>query len=153
MSQCAVKNIQVEEILSLAQQARVKLKHRGVDLARLGRAEIHRVGDAHRRRVPRVEVHLHVDARERLRHAPGDFHAHLLGVGKDARFFPDEVQRFQPEPLAGAAGHAGHIGQIVVDDVDVGGVHVDRDSLLDVAVKDDLALVQHDAAGAKLTDR
>ena len=153
MGQRAVKNVEIEEILSLAQQTRVKFKHRGVDFARLGGAEVDGMGDADGRRIPRVEVHLHVDARERLRHTPGDFHAHLLGVGKDARFFPDEVQRFQPEPLTGAAGHAGHIGQIVVDDIDVGGVHVDRDSLLDVAVKDDLALVQHDAAGAKLTDR
>ena len=60
--------------------------------------------------------------------------------------------RFQPEPLARAARHAGDVGQVVVDNVDVGGVHVDRNSLLHVAVKDDPALVQHDAAGAKLTN-
>ena len=110
------------------------------------------MGDADGRRIPRVEVHLHVDARERLRNAPGDFHPHLFGIGKHARLLADEIQRFQPEPLARAARHAGDVGQVVVDNVDVGGVHVDRDGLLHVAVKDDPALVQHDAAGAKLTN-
>ena len=98
------------------------------------------MGDADGRRIPRVEVHLHVDARERLRNAPGDFHPHLFGIGKHARLLADEIQRFQPEPLARAARHAGDVGQVVVDNVDVGGVHVDRDGLLHVAVKDDPAL-------------
>ena len=93
-----------------------------------------------------------MDACERLRNAPGDFHPHLFGIGKHARLLADEIQRFQPEPLARAARHAGDVGQVVVDNVDVGGVHVDRDGLLHVAVKDDPALVQHNTAGAKLTN-
>ena len=140
VGQCAVKNVEIEEILSLAQQTRVKFKHRGVDFARLGGAKVDGMGDADGRRIPRVEVHLHVDARKRLRNAPGDFHPHLFGIGKHARLLADEIQRFQPEPLARAARHAGDVGQVVVDNVDVGGVHVDP------------ALVQHDAAGAKLTN-
>ena len=110
------------------------------------------MGDAHGGRVPRVEVHLHVDACERLRHAPGDLDAHLLGVRKDAGLLIHKVERFQPEPLTGAAGHAGNIGQIVVDHIHIGRVHIDGNGLLHISVKDDLALVQHDTAAAELAD-
>src|SRR5699024_10628124 len=50
------------------------------------------------------------------------------------------------------AGHAGHIGQVVVDHVHVGGIHIDGDGLFHVAVEDHASLVQHDAAAAQLAD-
>ena len=93
-----------------------------------------------------------MDAGERLGHAPGDFNFHLLGVGKHAGFLAHKVEGLQPQALAGAAGHAGHISQVVVDDVNVGSVHVDGDGLFDVAVEDDPAFIQHHAAGAQLAD-
>ena len=152
LSQRPVKDIQIKEVLPFPQQGGVKGKLGGVKPPRLRRAQVDRVGDAHRRGIPEMKVELEVNPREGLRHPPGDAHPDEFGVGKDAGFLAHKVQRLQPQPLAGAGGHAGDVHQIIVDHIDVGGLHIDRDGLLHVAVKDHPAFVQHHAAGAELTD-
>ena len=76
-----------------------------------------------------------VDACKGLGHTPGDLDPHLFGVRKDAGFLAHEVQRSSRNRLPALAGHPGHIGQVVVDHIHVGGVHIDGNGLLHVAVK------------------
>ena len=58
LGQHAVKHIHIEEILAFAQQAGVKLKLGGIQLAGHGGAQVDRVGNAHGGRIPEMQVQL-----------------------------------------------------------------------------------------------
>ena len=70
----------------------------------------------------------------------------------NAAFLIQEGQSFHPQPLAGAGVHAAEFAQVIVYHVHVGGVHINGNGVVHVAVEDHLALVQHHAAGAQLAD-
>ena len=83
---------------------------------------------------------------------PFQFHPDGLGGAEHAALLAGEVQFFQEKAHPGVLGEAPRVPQVVMGHIHIGGIHVNGDGVLHVAVVDDLALVQHDAAGAQLAD-